>query len=112
MLSWNDHIEEINGLGPKRSEFLKEKGFKSIGDLLLLAPLRFIDRRGALPLKELENPQSGEITAIGKVETFGETGYGKKRRYNVYIGDGTGFLVGTWFKTYNYIKPKIKPDIK
>jgi len=112
MLFWNDHIEDINGLGPKRSEFLRNKGFKSIGDLLLLAPLRFIDRRGTLPLKDLMTEQKGEITAVGTIESVGEKGAWKKRRFLVNISDGTGYVTGIWFKGYRYLVSKLTPDTK
>ena len=112
MLTWYDSIEKIQGLGPRRSQFLRSQGFNNVGDLLLHAPLRFIDQRGSLPLKDLLEPQPGKITAIGKVESFGEKGFGRKSRYIVYIGDGTGYVSGVWFKSYEYLKAKIKPDVK
>jgi ATP-dependent DNA helicase RecG len=111
MLTWNDPIEQIRGLGAKRCEFLRAQGFATVGDLLLRAPLRFIDRRLSPEFSKLVTPPQGEITAVGKIESFGEKGFGKKKRLIVFITDGTGHLQGVWFNNYSYILPKIQPDL-
>jgi len=54
-------------------------------------------------------PQKGEITAIGKIESLGEKGFGRKKRLLVYISDGTGYVTGVWFKGYNYFADKFQP---
>ncbi|HHE46271.1 MAG TPA: hypothetical protein ENL08_01035, partial [Bacteroidetes bacterium] len=109
MLTWDDPINKVHGLGPKRCEFLRSQGFETVGDLLLRAPLRFIDRRGARQLSELMQPQAGEITAIGSIESLGEKGFGRKKRLLVYISDGTGYVTGVWFKGYRYLIDKFQP---
>ncbi len=96
-------------MGPKRCSFLLSRGFKTVGDLLLRAPLRFINRVGAKPLSELANPQSGEVTAIGKIESLGEKGFRRKRRFIVNISDGTGYVTGVWFKSYLNFRERLKP---
>ena len=108
-LGWNESIEKISGLGPQRIEFLRSEGFHTVGDLLLRAPLRFIDRRLAPPFKELVQPPSGEITAVGTVEVVGEKGFGRKKRFICILTDGTGFLQGVWFNQYSYYKPELTP---
>jgi len=108
-LAWNDTIEKTPGLGPQRIEFLKCEGFHTVGDLLLRAPLRFIDRRLAPPFKELVQLPSGEITAVGTVESVGEKGFGRKKRFICILTDGTGFLQGVWFNQYSYYKPELTP---
>jgi len=112
MLTWYDSVDKIKGLGPKRSNFLAWQGYRTVGDLLLRAPLRLIDQRGSLPLKELSAPQRGEITAIGRIESVGEKGFRSKRRFLVYISDGTGYVTGVWFKAYRYIIPKMQPGVR
>jgi len=109
MLTWNDSIEKVPGVGPKRREFLRSQDLNTVGDLLLRAPLRFIDRRGAKPLRDLMQPQKGEVTAVGRIESVGEKGFGRKRRFIVYISDGTGYVMGVWFKGWHYLVPKMTP---
>lgn len=111
-LKWNDPLEEIKGLGPRRSEYIYSQGFATVGDLLLRAPLRFIDRRQSPPFNELLQHVNKSVTAVGRIESVGEKGHGRKKRLIVIIGDGTGFLSGVWFQPrfYRYVKPKMKPD--
>ncbi|MBM3325750.1 MAG: ATP-dependent DNA helicase RecG [Calditrichaeota bacterium] len=107
-LTWQDQVARIRGLGKTRAEFLSLQGFKTVGDVLLRAPLRFIDRRLSPPFASLDPPPRHEIAAIGKIESFGEK-YKTKRRLIVYIGDGTGYLQGVWFENYRYLIPKLTP---
>ncbi len=111
-LKWNDPLKKIRGLGPKRSDYIYSKGFATVGDLLLRAPLRFIDRRQSPPFKELLDHVNETVTAIGRIESVGERGYGRKKRLITIIGDGTGFLSGVWFQQrfYRHLQPKLKPD--
>ncbi len=111
-LKWNDSVDLIKGLGSQRAEFLASQGYATIGDLLMRAPLRFIDRRQSPPFATLTAPSAAEITAAGVIESVGEKGFGKKRRLICIISDGTGFLQGVWFKNYYFYKPELKPGRK
>jgi len=113
MLNWSDPVENIHGLGPRRSEFLHRQGFDIVGDLLLRAPLRFIDRRDSPPFNELHKTHGSEVTAIGTIESVGEKGRYNKRRLMAIIGDGSGgYVTAVWFKRYSYLIPRLKPGIK
>lgn len=109
-LKWQDPVEKVPGLGPNRARFLEKQEFFTIGDLLYRAPLRFIDRRKSPPFNQLEGMHGAEITAIGTVESSGETGKRyKNRRLIVIIGDGSGgYIQGVWFSKFHYLKPKFK----
>jgi ATP-dependent DNA helicase RecG len=111
-LKWNDSIDLLKSLGPQRNEFLKAEGFETVGDLLLRAPLRIIDRRQSPPFAELTEPTEGEVSAVGVIEAVGEKGFGKKKRLICIISDGTGALQGVWFKNYHYYKPELTPGRK
>ncbi len=43
-MKWEDSLEKIKGVGPKRREALEKAGIKSVGDLLSYYPRRYIDR--------------------------------------------------------------------
>lgn len=108
-LGWNDPVDQIKGLGPQRSAFLKSAGLPSVGDVLLRAPLRFIDRRASPPFAQLVNPPPGIVTAVGTVEAVGEKGFGRKKRFICYLSDGTGALQLVWFNNYSFYKPELTP---
>lgn len=113
MLKWSDPIDNVKGLSPLRSRFLNEQGFMTVGDLLLRAPLRFIDRRASPPFSELHNFQGHNITAVGTIESVGEKGFRHKRRLVAMIGDGSGgYLSGVWFKSYRFLTDELKPGRK
>jgi len=113
LLNWDDPVDKVRGLGERRSEFLKSEGFATVGDLLLRAPLRFIDRRQSPPFSEmLTRLPPGEITAVGEIEAVCEKGFGRKRRLLAIIKDKTGFLTGVWFQGYRYLIPRLKPGCR
>ncbi|MBT7619132.1 MAG: ATP-dependent DNA helicase RecG [Calditrichaeota bacterium] len=113
MLKWTDPVEKISGIADKKSIFLREKGFETIGDLLIRAPLRFIDRRDSPPFSKLHEAVGAEITAIGTIESVGEKGRYRKRRLLCMISDGSGgYVTGVWFSKYKYIKPKLIPGLR
>ena len=120
MLSWNDPVDQVRGLGLQRGAFLISQGFRNVGDLLLRAPLRFIDRRSAPSFASMDPPMfasrgklagGDEITAVGEIESLGEKGFRHKKRLIVVITDGTGHLTGVWFNNYQYILPKLQPGM-
>lgn len=113
MLKWTDTVEKISGVADKKSMFLREKGLETVGDLLIRAPLRFIDRRDSPPFSMLHEAVGTEITAIGTIESVGEKGRYRKQRLLCIISDGSGGNVtGVWFNNYKYIKPKLIPGLK
>ncbi len=111
-LKWTDPVELLKGLGTDRAQFLTSQGYATIGDLLMRAPLRFIDRRQSAPFASLTTPSAGEITAVGTIEAVGEKGFGRKRRLICIISDGTGVLQGVWFKNYHFYSPQLQPGRK
>ncbi len=112
-LSWFDSLDKVEGLGAARCEFLRENDFATVGDLLLRAPLRFVDRRDSPPFNELHTMHGAEVTAVGTVESMGEKGGFRKRRLMAIISDGSGGnLTGIWFSNYGYIKRTLKPGMR
>lgn len=108
-LSWFTPLKEVPGLKPHQIEFLAQKGLTQLGDLFLRTPLRLISRQLSPPFSSLVNPPAGEITAIGRVVSFGEK-RGRRPRFICIITDGSGFLQGVWFNNYHYYREYFKPD--
>ncbi|MBE9536621.1 MAG: ATP-dependent DNA helicase RecG [Proteobacteria bacterium] len=102
-------LQVIKGVGPKISSLLARKGINTVEDALYLVPHRYDDRRN---LKKIAHLVSGEIQQVaGEVLAMGEAPLGRGRRkvFEVVIGDGTGTLTLKWFN-YNlrYIKSNFK----
>lgn len=88
-------IQFIKGVGPRLSEILKKKNIITVEDALYFLPRAYQDRRQIKTISQL---------AVGKMETV--TGqvlradlafYGRRRTYELTIGDETGTLVAKWF---------------
>ncbi|WP_303870544.1 ATP-dependent DNA helicase RecG [Acetobacterium wieringae] len=43
-MKWEDSLDKVKGVGPKRSEALAKVGIKTVGDLLSYYPKKYIDR--------------------------------------------------------------------
>lgn len=100
-------LERIKGIGPKLSERLSGKGLSTVEDLLYFLPFRYEDRRKIKKIREL-TPGGNEV-AVGEVLAFGEARYGKRKVYEVAIGDGSGILKAKWFHyRLSYMKDRFK----
>lgn len=92
-------------MSPIRLEALNASGIKSISELIYFFPRRFIDRSRILPISQLSD-LGGPVTVIGKVVKIEEIGFARKKRLQVTIHDGSGFLTGVWFKGLTYFKKR------
>jgi len=90
-------------LSTKRLEALKKEGVSSADDLLNFFPRRYLDRSNIQRISFLAG-QSEEVTIAGKVVKKEIAGYGRRKRLEVYINDGTGILKGVWFRGVQYFK--------
>jgi len=93
----NRPLTDLKGIGPKRAEFMAQKGLETIMDLLLFRPIRYEDRRQILPINKA--PDGFGIWVRGSVifareERFYRSG---KRLFKIRIKDETGILELLWF---------------
>ncbi|OFW67404.1 MAG: ATP-dependent DNA helicase RecG [Actinobacteria bacterium RBG_16_68_21] len=89
-------IEEVQGLAGKRGADLRKAGIRSVADLLLHAPRRYVDRSRTMLLADL--PLGEEVTVIGVVERVST----RRPRRNLTIvearvSDTSGTLTVVWF---------------
>lgn len=54
VLHLEDPVGSIKGIGPKKSEALRESGFETVFDLLRIYPNKYQDRRTAVEIKDLK----------------------------------------------------------
>lgn len=96
-------LDYVKGVGPKLAERLRKKGLASVEDMLYFLPIRYEDRRNLKKIKDL-SPGALQVTS-GEVMICGEVRYGRRRVFELVLGDGTGLLKIKWF---NYKLPYMK----
>jgi len=88
-------LKDIKGIGPKLAEVFKKKGLETVEDILYFLPIRYEDRRQIKKIAQLRlgtrEVASGEIMALGEVF------YGRRKVFEMTIGDGSGYLRLKWF---------------
>lgn len=89
-------VSEVKGLGGKRARSLAEGGIRTVTDLLLHIPRRYIDRSTQAALSDVEIGK--EVTIIGEVTSVSS----RRPRRNLVIVeakiyDGTTSVSATWF---------------
>ena len=99
-------VQYLKGVGPARAEALAGAGVRSVEDLFLYAPRRYVDRRRCLAIRELEEGQQASVLA--EVAAAG-VARGRRQRFVAKFTDGTGLLEGVWFRGVGYVKGALKP---
>jgi len=106
-IPWDQPIQYLKGVGPKRAVLFGKLGIERLEDLLLFSPFRYEDRT---VLKKIAHLQSGEeqtilveVRAVSLVET-------SRRRMKIVdaaVSDETGLLHAKWFNQ-PYLKDLFK----
>ena len=116
-------VQFVKGIGPKKSALLEQAGIRTVEDLLLHVPRRYIDRTTVVSISRLREetltgvqdpiPPGGEprgegvrreFTVIGEVRSFRVLGFGAKSRFLLVLADRTGSLQCVWFGGVQYWK--------
>lgn len=100
-------LTDLSYLNTKRLEALRTEGIHSVEDLLNFFPRRYLDRSNTQKMKFLAG-SGEEITVAGKVVDINTAGYGKKKRLEVTLNDGTGTVKGVWFRGVGYFSKYFK----
>lgn len=90
-------VQYVKGVGPALASLLSRMGVLTVGDLLAVTPLRYIDRRRVLAVSELtpgkDRTISGRVVASG----ISFLGARRKRIYEIIVDDGTGKVSAKFF---------------
>lgn len=100
-------LSDLSNLSSKRLEALSSEGIRTVEDMLNFFPRRYLDRSNTQKIKYLAG-SGEEVTVAGKVTDISTAGYGKKKRLEVYINDGSGTVKGVWFRGVGYFSKFFK----
>lgn len=90
----NHPIETVSGVGDKRASALREAGIATVEDLLYHIPRLYLDRRQLTPIGRVA--VDTVATVVGTVRKT-SVRPGRPGRFEMVVGDDTGFLKCTWF---------------
>lgn len=106
-MEWGDALERVKGIGPKKGAALRRLGLATAYDLLTYYPRAYIDQSRRTPLADLR--ADAEVTVTGRILHLNERRSGRGMTIlTAMIGDGTGYLLLTWFNQ-PFLKKKLLP---
>ena len=103
-------IKFVGGVGELRAKVLeREAGVRTIGDLLMRFPYRYIDRTRHITLSEVDESMESTYVQI-RCRLIGKSyvGEGPRRRFVVETLDGTGSAELLWFQGVKWIEKRIE----
>lgn len=104
MLDLNHPLEFVKGIGSRRAELLfKAFNVKTIGDLILTYPFRYIDKTTIIPINQVK--AEDDWILIKATILYSEIISGRKPRLITRVSDGTGVMELVWFQGIKYIEP-------
>lgn len=90
-------VQYVKGVGPALAGKLSKLGVLTVGDLLAVTPIRYLDRRKILPISELTSGPGRTI--VGEIAAAGISFMGGRRRriYEIIVSDGSGKVSAKFF---------------
>ncbi len=101
-------ISYLKGVGPQRAELLlKELRLRTLGDVLLDFPFRYVDRTQVTKIADIQ-ADSETVQLIGTLTTAKYEGHGRKKRLKAVLKDDTGSIELIWFRSISTIEKMIE----
>jgi len=98
-------VQYVKGVGPARAKALEGVGVRSVEDLVLYAPRRYVDRRQCTSISELQEGE--QATVLTEVLAAGVT-RGRRARFIARVSDGSEILQCVWFRGVPYVKSALR----
>jgi ATP-dependent DNA helicase RecG len=89
-------LTDLPGVGPKVAAALQARDVHNVADLLRLVPRRYQARSAAACLADVREDDIAVVE--GEVRSAATRGFGRGRRYQVTLSDGSGVLDLVWFR--------------
>ena len=103
----NQDIKYLQGVGPNRAALLeKELGIRTLGDLLVYYPYKYIDKTHIHHISEIDGSMP-YVQLIGQILSIEDMGEGRNRRLVAHFSDGTGVIDLVWFAGLKYASASI-----
>ena len=101
-------LQYLPGVGPRKAMVLaSEVNIKTVGELLLYFPYKYVDRSIIYKINQL-NDKMPFVQLKGRITSFSEEGVGRSYRLEAEFSDQTGSIRLVWFQGVKYIKKKLK----
>ena len=100
-------LSEVKGIGARLAGRLAKKGLTSVEDMLYFFPIRYEDRRHIKRISALGIGKREVV--IAEILALGEIFYGRRRVFEIALGDQSGVLKAKWF---HYRLPYMKRRYK
>ena len=106
----DNDIKFVSGVGEVRAKLLaKEIGVHTLRDMLYHFPFRYIDRTQMYRIKDInEHSSSAYVQFRAKVTGKNFTGEGRKRRFSIFVSDGTGSAELIWFQGIKWVEKRFE----
>ena len=103
-------VKFVGGVGEVRARMLeREVGVRTVGDLLMRYPYRYIDRTRIFRLADIdESMESTFVQLRCRVVGMSYSGDGPKRRFIVEVQDPTGAAELLWFQGIKWIEKRVE----
>jgi ATP-dependent DNA helicase RecG len=103
-------VKFVGGVGEARARLLlREVGVRTVGDLLMRFPYRYIDRTRVMRIDEIdESMESSYVQLRCRLVGKSFTGEGSKRRFRVEINDISGSAELLWFHGIKWIEKRVE----
>ncbi len=88
-------IQFIKGVGPRLAARFAARGIHTVGDALFFLPRRYEDRRRVVAVADLRPGEQASFEA--RVLDFGSRRTGRRRMFELLLGDGSGQIICRWF---------------
>lgn len=97
-------LKYLKGVGEARAKlFAKELDIKTIGELLMHFPHRYVDRSKFYKIAEFDG-EMPMVQVVGKFVSFREEGEGANRRLTALFSDGRSVMEVVWFRKTDFIR--------
>ncbi len=96
-LKTSESIGLLNGVGRAREALLERLSIRTVGDMLMHVPARFLDRRTIIPIAELRLGTDAVVS--GRITGLSRRPRGRGPSFSAVLSDPSGSITLTFFRS-------------